>query len=122
VESLVTKGRKKLDHLLASLNLVTLKFPRRETINSGLAKHTQDKMEFPEQLVFSYRHNAFGAGNFGKVDGYNHYGMVDIDRFEYTAAHYLQRLVAQILGKLVGIAVVDIAPAMVVKPCAVVQY
>jgi len=48
--------------------------------------------------------------------------MVDIDRFECTTAHYLQRFVAQILGKLVGIMVVDIAPAMVVKPCAVVQY
>lgn len=42
--------------------------------------------------------------------------MIDVDRFEYTAAHYLQRLVAKILGKLFGIAVVGIVPAMVVKP------
>ena len=42
--------------------------------------------------------------------------MIDIDRFEYTAAHYLQRFVAQILGKLARIAVIGIAPAMVVKP------
>ena len=48
--------------------------------------------------------------------------MVDIDHFEYTATCYLKRLGAQILGKLVGIVVVDIAPAMVVKPFAVVQY
>jgi len=79
-------------------------------------------MELPEQLVFAYQHNAFDAGNFGKVDGHKHYRMVDFDHFEYLVAHYLQRFVAQILGKLVGIAVVDIAPAMVVKPCAVVQY
>ena len=48
--------------------------------------------------------------------------MVDFDRFEYTAAHYLQRFVAQILGILIGIVFVGIAPAMVVKPCAIVQY
>ena len=122
MESPATKGRKQLDHSLANLDLVTIKLPRRVTVGSGLAKHTQDKMELPEQLVFSYQHNAFGAGNFGKVDGYNHYGMVDIDCFEYTAAHYFQIFVAQILGKFVGIAVVDIAPAMVVKPCDVAQY
>ena len=43
------------------------------------------------------------------------------NRFEYTATHYLQSFVAQVLGKLAGIAVVDIAPAMVVRPFAVVQ-
>ena len=48
--------------------------------------------------------------------------MVDFDHFEYTTVHYLQRVVARILGKLVGIVVVDIAPAMVAKPCVVVQY
>ena len=48
--------------------------------------------------------------------------MVDFDCFTYTAAHYLQRFVAQILGILVGIAVVGIALAMVVKPCAIAQY
>ena len=76
--------------------------------------------ELPKQLVFAYQHNAFDAGNFGKVDGHNHCRMVDFDRFEYTAAHYLQRFVVQILGILVGIAVVGIAPAKVAKPCAVV--
>ena len=79
-------------------------------------------MGLPEQLVFAYQHNAFDSGNFGKVDGHNHSRVVDFDRFEYTTAHYLQRFVAQTLGKLVGIAVVDIALAMVVKPCVVVQY
>jgi len=79
-------------------------------------------MESPEQLVFAYQHNSFDAGNFGKVEGHNHGRMVDFDRFEYTAAHYSQRFVAQSLGKLVGIAVVDIALAMVVKPCPVFQY
>ena len=72
-------------------------------------------MELPEQLVFAYQHNAFDARNFGKVDGHNRCRMVDFDRFEYTVAHYLQRFFAQILGILVGIAVVGIAPAMVVK-------
>ena len=85
------------------------------TIDSGLVEHTQDKMELLEQLVFAYQHNAFDVGNFGKVDGHNHYDMVD------TAAHYLQRLVSHILGKLVGIAVVGIEPAMVVKPWTIVQ-
>ena len=122
MESLATKGHKQLDRSLADLDLVTLNLPRRVTVDSGLENHTQDKMEFPEQLVFAYQHNAFDAGNFGMVDGHNHYRMVDFDRFEYTAAHYLQRFISQILGKLVGIAVVHIAPAMVVKPCAIVQY
>ena len=48
--------------------------------------------------------------------------MIVGNHFEYTAAHYPQSFVAQVLGKLAGIMVVDIAPAMVVKPCAVVQY
>ena len=73
-------------------------------------------MGLPEQLVFAYQHNAFDASNFGKVDGHDHYDMVDVDCFECTTTHYLQRLVAQILCKLVGIVVVGIAPAMVVKP------
>jgi len=79
-------------------------------------------MGLPEQWVFAYQHSAFDADKFGKVDGHNHYEMVDVDRFEYTAAHYLQRLGTQILRKLVGIVVVDIALAMVVRPCAIVQY
>ena len=41
---------------------------------------------------------------------------------KYAAANYLLRFVAEIFGKLVGIAVVDIALAMVVKPCVVFQY
>ena len=47
-ESPATKGHKKLDRLLADLDLVTPKLPRRETIDSGLAKHNQDKMGWPE--------------------------------------------------------------------------
>ncbi len=69
-----------------------------------------------EKLVFAYQHNAFDVGNFGKVDGHNHYDMVD------TAAHYSQILVAHVLGKLAGIAVVGIVPAMVVGPFVVAQY
>ena len=79
-------------------------------------------MELLEQWVFAYQNNAFDVGNFGKVGGHNHCRMVDFDRFEYTAVHYLQRFVAQILGILVGITVVGIVPAMVVKPCAVARY
>jgi len=73
-------------------------------------------------LVFTYQHNEFDAGNFGKVDGHNQCRMVDFDCFEYMVAHYLQRFVAQILGILVGIMVVDSAPAMVMKPCSIVHY
>jgi len=46
--------------------------------------------------------------------------MIDGDCFKYTTVHYPQSFVAQVLGKLAGIAVVDIAPAMVVKPFVVV--
>ena len=117
-----TKGHKQLDHLLADSDLVIIKLLRRATVDSGLAKHTQDKMGLPKQWVFAYQHNVFDADNFDKVDGHNHYDMIDGDRFEYMAAHYPQSFVAHVLGKLVGIAVVDIAPAMVVKPFSVVQY
>ena len=79
-------------------------------------------MESPEQLVFAYRHNAFDAGMFGKVGGLDHCRIVDFDRFECTAVHCSQRFAAQNLGILVGIAVVGIAPAMVVKPCVVARY
>ena len=79
-------------------------------------------MESPEQLVFAYQHNAFDAGNCGKVGGHNHCRMVGFGRFECTTAHYLQRFVAQILGILVGIAVVGIAPSMVMMPCVVARY
>ena len=78
-------------------------------------------MGLPEQWVFAYQHSAFDADKFDKFDGHNHYEMVDVDRFEYTTAHCFQRLGAQILGKIVGIVVVDIAPAMVVRPCDVAQ-
>ena len=105
-----------MDRSLVDLDLVTLKLPQKETIDSGLVEHTQDKIELLKQLVFAYQHNAFDVGNFGKVDGHNHYDMVD------TAAHYLQKLVAHILGKPARIAVVGIAPAMVVKPWTVVQH
>ena len=79
-------------------------------------------MGFPEQLVFVYRHNAFDAGNFGKVGGHDHCKMVDFDRFEYTVAQYPQSFVSQVLGKLARIVVVDIVPVMVVGPFVVVQY
>jgi len=121
-KSLATKGHKQLDRLSTDLDPVTLKLPRRVTFDSGLVKNTQGKMELPKQLVFAYQHNAFVVGNFGKVEGHNHGLMVDFDHFEYTTAHYSQRFVAQSLGKLVGIAVVDITLAMVVKQCVVVQY
>ena len=121
-ESSATKGYKQLDRLLADLDLVTLKSRRRATVDSGSVKHTQDKMGSPEQWVFAYQHNVFDANNFDKVDGHNHYNMIVGNHFEYTATHYLQSFVAQVLGKLVGIAVVDVAPAMVVKPFVVAQY
>ncbi len=79
-------------------------------------------MGLPEQLVFAYRHNAFDAGMFGKVGGLDHYKMVDFDHFECTAVHCSQRSAAQHLGILVGIVVVGIAPATVVKPCSVALY
>ena len=53
-KSPATKGCKQLDRLLADLDPVTLKSPQRATIDLGLAKHTQDKMGLPEQLVFAY--------------------------------------------------------------------
>ena len=85
-------------------------------------KRAQDTKGLPEQLVFAYRHNVFDAGNFDKVDGHNHYNMVVDNRFGNAIAHYLQRLVAQVLDMIAGIAVVEIEPAMVVGPFVVVQY
>ena len=64
-------------------------------------------MGSPEQWVFANQHNA------GKVDGHNHYSMV---------AHYLQRLVAQVLDMIAGMAVVEIELAMVVGPFVVSKY
>ena len=94
-ESLATKGHKQLDHSSAGLDLVILELLQRATVDSGQVKHIQDKMESPEQWVIAYQHN---VGNFDKVDGYNHYSMV---------AHYLQRIVAQVLDMIAGIAVVE---------------
>jgi len=79
-------------------------------------------MESPEQWVFAYQHNVFDAGNLDKVDGHNHYSMVVDNRFGNAVAHYLQRLVAQVLDMIAGIAVVEIEPGMVVGPFVVVQY
>jgi len=79
-------------------------------------------MESPEQWVFAYQHNVFDAGNLDKVDGHNHYSMVVDNFFGNVVSHYLQRLVAQVLDMIAGIAVVEIDPAMVVGPFAVVQY
>ena len=67
-------------------------------------------MESPEQWAFAYQNN---AGNFDKVDGHNHYNMV---------AHYLQRLVAQVLDMIAGMGVDEFEPALVVGPFSVVQY
>ena len=79
-------------------------------------------MGSPEQWVFAYQHNVSNAGNFDKVVGHNHYSMVVDKRFENVIVHYLKSLVSQVLGKFVGIAVVDIVPAMVVGPFAIAQY
>ena len=67
-------------------------------------------MVSPEQWVFADQHY---ADNLDKVDGRNHYSMV---------AHYLQRLVAQVLDMIAGNAVVEIEAALVVGPFAVDQY
>ena len=77
-----TKGHKQLNCSLADLDPVTLKLPRKEIVDSGSAKHTQDKMGLPEQWVFAYQHNVFDADKFHKVDGHNHYDMIDVGRFE----------------------------------------
>ena len=73
-------------------------------------------MESPEPSVFAYQHNEFDVDNSDRVEGHNHHKMAGFDRFGYTVAHCLQRFATQILGILVGIAVVGIAPAMVVTP------
>ena len=48
-ESLATNGHKQLDRSLISVNLVILKLPRMVTVDSRLARRTQDTMESPEQ-------------------------------------------------------------------------
>jgi len=62
-------------------------------------------MESPEQWVFAYQHNVFDAGNLDNVDGHNHYSMVVDNCFGNAVAHYLQRLVAQVLDMIAGITV-----------------
>ena len=79
-------------------------------------------MELPEQLVFAYQHNVVDAGTTDMVGGHDHCKVVDFDRFECTVVHCSQRSAAQNLGILVGIVVVGIAPATVVKPCSVALY
>ena len=79
-------------------------------------------MESPEQLVFAYRHDAFDASMFGKVGGLDHCKMVDFNRFECMVVHCSQRFATLNLGILVGIVVVGIAPATVVKSCDVALY
>ncbi|MDW3502927.1 hypothetical protein NQ272_27625, partial [Escherichia coli] len=60
-----------MDRSLVNSDLVTLKLPRKATVDLGLVEHTQDKTKLFEQSVFAYQHNAFDVGNFGKVDGHN---------------------------------------------------
>ena len=79
-------------------------------------------MESPEQWVFAYQHNVFDAGNFDKVDGHNHYSMVVDNRFGNVIAHYLQRLVAQVLDMIARMGVDEFEPALVVEPFSVDQY
>lgn len=79
-------------------------------------------MGSPEQLVFAYQHNVIDVGMTDMVGGHDHRKVVDFDRFECTVVHCSQRSAAQNLGILVGILVVDIAPATVAKPCSVVLY
>ena len=121
-ESLATKERKRLDCLLTDIGPVTLKSPRSVTVDSGQVKHTQDTMELPEQLAFAYQHNVVDVGTTDMVGGHDHCKMVDFDCFECTVVHCSQRYAAQNLGTLVGIMVVGIAPATVVKPCSVALY
>ena len=79
-------------------------------------------MESLEQWAFAYQHNGVDAGMIDMAGGLDHCKVVDFDRFEYTVVHCSQRSAAQNLGTLVGIVVVVIAPATVVKPCSVVLY
>ena len=79
-------------------------------------------MELPEQLAFAYQHNAVDASMTDTVGGHDHCKVVDFDRFECTVVHCSQRSTSQNLGILVGIVVVGIAPATVVKPCSVALY
>ena len=79
-------------------------------------------MESLEQWAFAYQHNVIDVGMIDTVGGLDHCKVVGFDRFGYTVVHCSQRSAAQNLGILVGIVVVGIAPAMVVKPCVVARY
>ena len=116
---MATKGRKRLGNLSAGSDVVNLKLLQKTTVDLGLAKHTQDKIGSLEQWVFAYQHNVSDADNFDKVDGHKHYSMVVDNHFENVVFHYLQSLVARVLGRFARIAVVGIVPAMVVGPFAV---
>ena len=77
-------------------------------------------MESPKPPVFAYKHNAFDVDNSDRVEGHNRHNIAGFDRFGYTVARCLQRFATQLLGTLVGIAVVGTAPAMV--DIAVARY
>ncbi len=79
-------------------------------------------MGSPEQWVFAYQHNVSNVDNFDKVVGHNQYSVVVDNHFENAVVHYLQSLVAKVLGTFAGITVVGIVPAMVVGPFYVSQY
>ena len=79
-------------------------------------------MESLEQWAFAYQHNVIDVGMTDTVGGHDHHKVVDFDCFEGMVVHCSQRSAAQNLGILVGIVVVDIAPATVAKPCSVVLY
>ena len=121
-ESLATKGHKQSDRSLTGVNWVTLKLPRMVTVDSGQVKRNQGTMESLEQWVFAYQHNVIDVGMTDTVGGLDHCKAVGFDRFKCTVVHCSQRSTAQNLGTLAGIVVVGIAPATVVKPCAVVLY
>ena len=118
--SLATKGRKQLDHWLTDVNQATLKSPRMVTAGSSQAKRNQGTMESLEQWAFAYQHNVIDVGMTDTVGGLDHCKVVGFDHFGYTVVQCSQRSTAQNLGTPAGIAVVDIAQAMVVKPCFVV--
>ena len=79
-------------------------------------------MELLEQLAFAYKHNVIDADMIDTVGGHDHRKVVDFDRFKCMVVHCSQRSATQNLGILVGIVVVDIAPATVAKPCSVALY
>ena len=119
-ESLATKGHKQSDRWLTGVNRVTLKSPRMVTVDSGQVKHNQGTMESLEQWAFAY--HVIDVGMTDTVGGLDHCKVVGFDHFGYTVVHCSQRSTARNLGTLVGIVVVGISPATVVKPCSAVLY